>query len=188
MASGCRPSTPLRLTSLGFSFTVTLMISLIVAASENNVIGRDNAIPWRLPDDWKNFKETTMGCPLIMGRKTFESIGRPLPGRRNIIVTRQRELKIEGCDVVGSLEEAIDLAKSESPREIFIGGGEEIYRLALPLADRVYLTRVHTTIDGTVHFPELGEEWKEMDRRGHPADEKHPYAFTFLTFEKSPRP
>ena len=161
------------------------MISLIVAASENNVIGKDNDIPWRLPDDWKNFKATTMGCPLIMGRKTFVSIGRPLPGRRNIIVTRQKDVKFEGCDVVGSLEEAIALAKSDAPREVFIGGGEEIYRQALPLADRVYLTRVHTVIDGTVHFPELGDEWKEVSRQEHPADEKHPYAFTFLTFERT---
>nr|AIA16147.1 Dihydrofolate reductase [uncultured bacterium] len=162
-----------------------MMLSLIVAASENNVIGLDNDIPWRLPDDWKHFKDTTLGCPVIMGRKTHESIGRVLPGRRNIVVSRQKELKIEGCDVVASIQDALALAKTDAPREIFVIGGEGIFREALPLADRIYLTRVHATVEGDVFFPELNlKEWKEISRERHLADDHHPYAFDILILDR----
>ena len=183
-----------------------MKISLIAAASENNVIGKDNALPWHLPHDLAYFKRVTDGSPVIMGRKNYESIiaalGKPLPNRRNIIITRQEDLECEGCDVVHSLEEAIDAAKDhlstaschslsvsargelEVIQEIFIIGGGQIYAEALPKADRVYLTRVHTEIEGDVFFPELGEEWKEVSREHHEKDEEHAHAFTFMVFER----
>jgi dihydrofolate reductase len=158
------------------------MISLIVAASENNVIGRDGGLPWNLPDDLQYFKDTTKGHPILMGRKNFESIGRPLPHRRNIIITRQADYKAEGCDVVGSLEEAITLAGDDP--EIFVIGGGEIYKQVMDIADRIYLTRVHAEIDGDVFFPELGKEWREVSSKFHEANARHAYAFTFLVLEK----
>lgn len=162
-----------------------MRISLIVAVSENNIIGRDNALPWNLPDDLKFFRKKTEGHPIILGRKNYEAIGRALPNRRNIVVSRQTDLHIEGCDVVSSVEAAIDLAKETEDEEIFIIGGGEIYRLAFPLSDRVYLTRVHAEVEGDVTFPELSDEdWKEVERARHPADELHAYAFTFLTFDR----
>ncbi len=162
-----------------------MKISLIVAASENNVIGKDNDLLWSLPDDLQFFKETTEGHPIILGRKNYEAIGRALPNRRNIIVSRQEDLEVDGCEVTSSVEEAIELAKETENEEIFITGGGEIYRLALPLANRIYLTRVHAEIEGDVFFPELSEEeWEEVDRKEHPADEKHEYAFTFLIYDR----
>lgn len=158
------------------------MLSLIVAASENNVIGRENDLPWSLPDDLQYFKETTKGCPIIMGRKNFESIGRVLPGRQNIVITRQPEYAVEGCDVVGSLEEAIEVAGDAE--EVFVIGGGEIYKQALPMVDRVYLTRVHADIEGDVYFPELGSEWQETSAEHHDADEKHEHAFTFYVYDR----
>ena len=162
-----------------------MKISLIVAASENNVIGKDNDLLWSLPDDLQFFKETTEGHPIILGRKNYEAIGRALPNRRNIIVSRQEDLEVDGCEVTSSVEEAIELAKETENEEIFITGGGEIYRRALPLANRIYLTRVHAEIEGDVFFPELSEEeWEEVDRKEHPADEKHEYAFTFLIYDR----
>jgi dihydrofolate reductase len=158
------------------------MISIIVAADENNVIGKDNDLIWHLPDDLKFFKKLTSGHAIVMGRKTFESIGRPLPNRTNIIITRDKKFEAEGCTVVHSLEDA--LARSANDNEVFIVGGDQIYRLTLPLADRIYLTRVHHQFDGDRHFPELGSEWKETQSELHPKDEKHPYTFTFKTYEK----
>jgi dihydrofolate reductase len=159
-------------------------LSLIVAVSENNVIGKDDALPWSLPDDLKYFRQKTEGKPVIMGRKCYESIGRPLPNRRNIVVSRKEDLKIEGCEVVGSLEEAVEIAKGDA-EEIFVIGGAQIYELALPLAGRLYLTRVHAEIDGDVFFPEVDEnEWKEVSREEHDADQEHQDAFTFLVYER----
>lgn len=159
------------------------MISLIVAATENNVIGRAGDLPWRLRDDLRRFKELTMGKPIVMGRKTFESIGRSLPGRRNIIVTRQADYIAEGCDVVGSVANAVALA-DDAP-EIMVIGGAEIYRQFLPLTDRIHLTRVHATIDGDTHLPELHEdEWLETGREARSADADNDFDVTFLTLER----
>ncbi|MFH0769832.1 MAG: dihydrofolate reductase [Candidatus Peregrinibacteria bacterium] len=166
-----------------------MIVSLIVAASENNVIGRENDLPWSLPDDLKFFREKTRGAPVIMGRKNFESIirrnGRALPGRTNIVVTRQADWKHEGCVAVRSIEEAIERARQETREEIFIIGGGEIYRLAMSIANRIYLTRVHAEVPGDVFFPEISsDEWKEVSRQDHAKDDRHPYPFTFLTYER----
>lgn len=160
-------------------------ISLVAAASENNVIGDENEIPWHLPDDMKFFREITEGKPIIMGRKTFESIGKPLPKRHNIVISRQRDLEIEGCDVVGSLEEALELAEEESADEACIIGGGQIYSEGIDQADRIYLTRVHATVDGDTYFPEVDEEeWEEIDRQDHDKDEQHEYAFSIIHYER----
>ena len=162
-----------------------MRISLIAAASENNVIGRDCGLPWSLPDDLRYFKEKTLGHPVITGRKNYASIGRPLPGRTNIIVTRDAHFSAEGCRVVHSLEDAVEVAKQEDPEEIFVMGGGEIYALALPMADRVYLTRVHAEIDGDTYFPELdSEQWAEVSTEEHVADDRHAYDFTILVYDR----
>lgn len=158
------------------------MISMIVAADENNVIGKDNQLIWHLPDDLKFFKQKTSGHCIIMGRHTFESVGKPLPRRTNIIITRDKNYTAEGCKVVHSLEDALELAKEDD--NPFIVGGEQIYRLALPIADEVFLTRVHAEFEGDRHFPELGDEWKEVESEFHPTDEKHEHSFTFKTYRK----
>ena len=162
-----------------------MSINLIVAASENNVIGKDGDLPWNLPDDLQYFKDMTKGHPIIMGRKNFESIGRVLPGRHNIIITRQPAYTAEGCTITSSLEEAVNIAKQDAMEDVFIIGGGQIYAQALPIADRVYLTRVHAVIDGDVLFPELDGEWKEVSAVHHDADEKHDYAFTYYVYEKA---
>lgn len=160
-----------------------MIISLVAAASENNVIGKNGGIPWDLPKDFKHFHDATKGKPIIMGRKTHESIGRVLPGRKNIIVTRQA-IEIEGCDVVHSIEEALDLVKDE-PEVAIIGGGE-IYKQAIPLANRLDLTRVHTTIeDGNAFFPEFDEnEWELKSEERHEIDQDHASAYTFLLYDR----
>src|SRR5258708_7509586 len=126
------------------------MISIIVALSENNLIGVNNQLPWRLSADLKRVKAITMGHPLIMGRKTFESIGKPLPGRTNIVITRNKDFKADGCFVVSSLKEAIEKAKDDS--EIFIFGGGEIFREALPIVNKIYMTRIHHHFEGDTYF------------------------------------
>lgn len=154
------------------------MISIIVAASTNNVIGLHGELPWRLSDDLRRFKKITMGKPIVMGRLTFESIGRPLPGRQNIVMTRQRDYVAEGCDVVASADAAISMAGEAA--EIMIIGGGEIYSLFLPLADRIYLTRVRAELDGDAHFAALNEgEWQLTQREQRKADEAHSFDFTF---------
>lgn len=160
------------------------MISMIVAADENNVIGKDNQLIWHLPDDLKFFKAKTSGHAIIMGRNTFESVGKPLPKRTNIIITRDENYSAEGCVVVHSLEDALEKAHEVDPNP-FIVGGEQIYRLGLPIADRVYLTRIHHTFEGDRHFPELNGEWKEVESVEHPSNEKHAHSFTFKTYEKA---
>jgi len=161
-------------------------ISLIVAASENNAIGKGGKLPWHLPDDLRRFKELTMGHPIIMGRKTHESIGRALPNRRNIVITRQKGLILEGCDVVGSLKEALNAAQTPQPLvEVFVIGGGEIYQQALPLANKIYFTRVHAEVNGDTFFPEISKDkWEQVDAERHEADSENPYAFTFLVYEK----
>ena len=137
-----------------------MTLSLLVAADEANVIGKDNALPWHLPGDLKYFKNLTWGMPILMGRKTFESIGKPLPGRHSIVITRNPEWRHEGVEVVHSLEEALEAARRRSVKELFLIGGAEIFRSALPLADRVYLTRIYKRYEGDAFFPELGPEWQ----------------------------
>jgi dihydrofolate reductase len=139
-----------------------MIISIIAAMAENRVIGRAGAIPWDIPADRRRFRELTMGYPIIMGRKTFESIGRPLSGRRNIVLSRRPEYRREGCCVVHSLADA--LAASAGADEVFICGGEELYRLALPLADRIYLTVVHKLCAGDAYFPPIPAEFIETER------------------------
>jgi dihydrofolate reductase len=157
-------------------------VSIVVAASENNVIGVGNQLPWRLPDDLRRFKALTMGKPVVMGRKTFASIGKPLPGRLNIVVSRQ-QAAIDGALVVDSIDAA--LAAARPAEEIMVIGGAQIYGQALPRTTTIYMTRVHTQIAGDAYFPTLaGEAWREVDIEPHPADDRHAYAFTFLRFER----
>lgn len=159
------------------------MLTIIVAVADNGIIGSGNQLPWRLPDDLKRFKALSLGKPIVMGRKTFESIGRPLPGRTNIVISRQPGLEIPGGRVVASIEEA--LAAAQPAPEIVIVGGAEIYRQVLPQVGTIHLTRVHAEVAGDVSFPELREhEWREVAKEYHPADERHAHAFTFSTLER----
>ena len=164
------------------------MISLIVAAAENGVIGRQGQMPWHLPADLKHFKALTLGHPVVMGRRTFESIGRPLPGRANIVLTAHPTWPAPaGVLVAHSLPEALALAATQpGGDEICIIGGGEIYRQALPGADVVHLTEVHTTVpDGDAFFPPLPpREWREETRQRHPADERHAVAYSFVTLRR----
>lgn len=166
-----------------------MQLALIVAASENNVIGRENTLPWRLPDDLQFFKTKTIGHPLIMGRKTFESLPGLLPGRRHIVVTRDRSYNAEGVEEASSLEEAIMFAaKDAATEQVFVIGGGEIFRQAMAEANVIYLTRVHAWIAGDITFPEIDmNEWEEVERTKHPADAKHKFAFTFLTYKRKSR-
>jgi dihydrofolate reductase len=161
------------------------MISLLVAASENGVIGRDNAMPWHLPDDLKHFKALTLSKPVLMGRKTFDSIGRPLPGRTNLVLTRTAGWSVPGVTVVPDLDAAIRAAGSAP--ELVVAGGAQVYVLALPRATRIYLTRIHAVIAGDTRLPEIAEtEWRETSRELHPIDTRHPYAMSFVTLERYP--
>lgn len=158
-------------------------ISFVVAAAENNIIGDGKTMPWHLPNDLKFFKQKTLHHSVLMGRKTFQTLAKPLVDRRNIVITRNYNFKAEGVDVANSLEEAIGYCRDEN--EIFIIGGGEIYKEAMPIVDRIYLTRVHTEAEGSVSFPELPEkEWKRISAEDHPADEKHKYAYTFEVYER----
>ncbi|MBX2955056.1 MAG: dihydrofolate reductase [Cyclobacteriaceae bacterium] len=165
-----------------------MTISLIAALTENRVIGKNNDLPWHLPDDMKYFMQTTKGHPVIMGRKNYDSIPekfRPLPNRTNIVVTRQRDFVADGCIVVHSLEEALDEATNIVTDEIFIIGGAEIYRQGLPKANKLYLTEILATLDGDTYFPEFDtRSWKEVSRLHHPADDRHRYPFDFVVYEK----
>lgn len=155
-------------------------IALVVAAAENNVIGKNNQLLWRLPNDTKFFKNTTWGMPVIMGRKTFDSLGKPLAGRTNIVITRQNNWTAPGAKVVANLEEAMAVAADTDAKEAFVIGGGEIYALALPLAQRIYLTRVHGTFEGDAYFPVFDEqEWELLSNLDFPVDEKHAYAYSF---------
>ncbi len=159
------------------------MLSIIVAIAENNVIGKDNDLIWKLPRDMRHFKETTTGHYIIMGRKTFESNGRPLPNRTNVIITRDLNYKAEGCVVVHSLEDALQEAKNDP--EAFIIGGGVIYDLAMPLVDRIYLTKIHHSFEGDTFFPDLNmNEWNIIDQRDFEPDEKNDYSFTILTLDR----
>lgn len=162
-----------------------MTLSIIVAASENNVIGINNHLPWHLPVDMKYFKDTTMGKPIVMGRKSFEELGRVLPGRPNIMITRQKDYNAEGLYIVPSLEAGIEKAKTFGTEEIFITGGGEIFKMALPIIDRLYLTRVHAEVTGDTYFPEFDPRgWKLVKNERHEKDEKHAYALTFQVWER----
>lgn len=159
------------------------MISIIVAVAQNGVIGGGNQLLWHISEDLQRFKRITSGHPVIMGRKTFESLGRPLPNRHNVIITRQKDYQPEGVTVVGSLEEAIALFPAEE--EVFITGGGEIYRQALPLTDKVYLTVVCRDYEGDTHFPELDPaQWRELFREHHEHGKDYPYPFEYIDYER----
>ncbi len=162
-----------------------MTVALVAAADEQNVIGTDNRLPWHLPDDLAHFKTLTKGHPVIMGRKTFESIGRPLPKRRNIVVTRNRSYRAEGCDVVHSLDDALALGGSLDGT-VFVIGGADIYAQALPHAAQVFLTRVHASVgNGDAFFPALpSEEWDLVSEELHESDDRHAHAFSFLRYER----
>lgn len=169
------------------SVTHRPLISLMVAMAQNGVIGRANALPWRLPEDLRRFKEYTLGKPILMGRKTFDSIGRPLPGRLNLVLTRDLRWHAEGVTVVHSVEEA--LQRTRDSAELVAIGGAEIYRLLLPLAHRIYLTHVHADVPGDAFFPAFDPaQWDDVDYRTHPADERHAYPVTFVTLERRAGP
>lgn len=163
-----------------------MTLSAIVATDRNGVIGKDDDIPWHLPADLKYFKRRTLNHHIIMGRKTFESIGRPLPKRTNIIVTRNPFFIASNCLVVGSLEEAVQMARENGEVEAFIIGGGMIYEQAMPLIDRLYLTEVDMAVaDGAVFFPAIDEsDWAEVSREAHKADEQNPYDYTFRVMER----
>ena len=157
-----------------------MIISLLVAMDERRGIGKDNRLPWRLSSDLKRFRELTMGHHILVGRKTFESIGKPLPGREMIVITRNEDFKTAGCLVVHSLEAGIQIARDRREGELFICGGAEIYAETLGLADRIYLTQVQTVVDADTFFPELSsDDWIVEEIARHEADEKNQYAFTF---------
>jgi dihydrofolate reductase len=159
------------------------IVTLIVAVADSGVIGHDNALPWHLPDDLKRFKRLTLGKPVVMGRKTFESIGKPLPGRQNIVVTRDANYQREGITVVHGVDAALEAAAGQA--EIMVIGGAELFRLFLPLASRVHVTRVHGDIAGDVKWPPLDvREWKVVESERHETDERHIYAMTFEVWEK----
>jgi dihydrofolate reductase len=158
-------------------------LSVVVAADERGGIGHAGGLPWHLPEDLKRFKAITMGKPIVMGRRTWDSIGRPLPGRRSIVVSRQAGLAIEGAEVVGSLEQALQAA-SDAPEACVIGGAD-LYRLALPMAEVVHLTRVHATVEADTFLPALDpSDWEEVSSERHPADERHAYPYSFVTLRR----
>ena len=165
-----------------------MLISLIVAMDEKRGIGRAGRLPWHLRDDLKRFKQLTTGHHLIVGRKTWESIGRPLPGRKIIVISHHSAYCAPGCQVVTSLAEALSLAEQTGESEAFIGGGGEIFAQALPLAGRIYLTQVHARCECDVFFPSFDLiEWLSDALETHPADQDNEFPFTFSIFERAPR-
>jgi len=160
-----------------------MRVSLIAALAANGVIGRENRLPWRLSADLQRFKRLTMGKPVVMGRKTWESIGKPLPGRSNIVVTRDRGFSAEGCIVVHAIEQALDAAGDCD--EVMVMGGADLYRQMLPRADRLYLTRVKADVEGDTRFPPFEtKEWVEVQRESHCADEKNQYDYDFVVLDR----
>lgn len=158
-------------------------LALVVAAAENGVIGRGNRLPWHLPADLRHFKSVTMGKPMLMGRRTFESIGKALPGRRSLVLSRNASFAAPGVERVASMEEA--LALTTDAAELAVIGGADVFRLCLPRAARIYFTRVHTSIAGDTRFPGLDwSEWRCTERSVHAADESNPYAMTFFVLER----
>ena len=164
-----------------------MKLSLIAALASNNVIGRDNGLPWCLSTDLKRLKALTMGHHFIMGRKTWESVGRPLPGRTIVVITRRDDFNADGVTVVHTLEDAIQVAEAAGDSEAFIAGGAEIFALSIHRADRMYLTRVHADVEGDTYFPEFDDvtEWQLTDSEHFEADEKNDYPFSFLTYDRA---
>jgi dihydrofolate reductase len=165
-----------------------MIISAIAALSKNRVIGKNNDLPWRLPDDMKFFMETTKGHHVIMGRKNYDSLHekfKPLPNRTNIVITRQENFKAPGCIVLHDVEEGLELAENNSEKECFIIGGAEIYRLALPFTTRLYLTEIHAEIEGDTYFPDISRDaWVETRRQHHAVDARHQFAFDFVKYDR----
>ena len=166
-----------------------MIISLIAAVSRNRVIGKNNDLPWSLPDDMKYFMQTTTGHHVIMGRKNYESIPekfRPLPNRPNIILSRQKNLQIAGTQVVHTLEAAISIAEKNNESEMFIIGGAEIFSLGMQVTQRMYLTEIAADVEGDTYFPAFDKNvWREISRKHHPADDRHRYAFDFVVYERT---
>lgn len=161
-----------------------MMISFIVAMDKNRVIGKNNQLPWHLPADLQFFKRVTMGHPIVMGRKTHESIGRPLPGRKNIIVTRNKEYHSQGCLVIHTIEELLDYAQKQN-EEIFLIGGSELFKATFPYADRLYITKIEHEFEGDTFFPEFEQSnWNILSLEKGTQDEKNPYEFSFMTLER----
>lgn len=162
-----------------------MKISIIVAVAKNNLIGKKNSLPWYLPADLKHFKAITMGHYILMGQNTYASIGKPLPGRSTIILSNDPDYKQVGCVVVNTPEEAIKTAEKSGEKEFMICGGGQVYKTFLPLAHKIYLTRVHHKFDGDIFFPKLNiKEWKVISEESHEPDEKNPFAYDFLILEK----
>jgi dihydrofolate reductase len=165
-----------------------MTISLIAAVAKNGVIGNAGKIPWHLPDDMRHFRETTLHHSVIMGRKTYESMGRPLPERNNIVVTRQESYETSGCTVVHTLEDALKAARQEGIDEVFIIGGSELYREAMPIADRLYITSIDEEFEGDTLFPEINSfEWKKVSEEKGVVDKKNPHPHAFLVLERKGR-
>ena len=159
--------------------------SIIVAKAENQIIGQDNQLPWHLPNDLQHFKRITMGHHVIMGRKTFASIGKPLPGRALIVVTRNPNYRADGCTVAQDITTALTVAEQAGETEVFIAGGAAIYQATLAWADKIYMTEIRATIVGDTLFPIIkADEWQEVSRTPHPADQKHLYAYDFVELVK----
>jgi len=155
------------------------MIKIIVATSKNRVIGKNNSLIWRLPNDLKRFKQITSGSAVVMGRNTYESIGRPLPNRRNIVITRQN-INIKGCEVVNSIEQALLLCD----RNCFIIGGGEVYKQTIDIADKIYLTLIHEDFEGDSYFPEIDSSWSIISRIDNQPDNKNKHKYSFIEYEK----
>ena len=167
-----------------------IRLAVIVAAAENGVIGRNNSLPWHLPEDLRYFRRVTMGKPIVMGRRTFESIGRPLPGRTNIVISRNPGYSAGGVRLAASLDEALAMAehvaRTDGIGEVVVIGGAEIYALALPRANRLYLTRVHASVEGDALLPSLDwRQWREVSRERHAAAGDNPFDYSFLVYERS---
>lgn len=161
------------------------MLSHIVAASENNIIGRNNDLPWKLSNDFQYFKNKTWGMPVIMGRNSFDAMKKALPGRINIVVTRKTDWHRDNVSIAHGIDEAIIKAKDSGAKDIFIIGGGKIFKETIDIVDRIYLTRVHTTVEGDTSYPEINKnEWELVSSESHPADEKNNYPYTFEVWEK----
>ena len=165
-----------------------MIVSAIAALSKNKVIGKNNDLPWRLPDDMKFFMETTKGHHVIMGRKNYDSLHerfKPLPNRTNIVITRQEHFRAPGCIVLHDVEEGLEIAESNLEKECFIIGGSEIYKLAMPFTTRLYLTEIDAVIDGDTWFPDINKSaWAEMSRKHHATDARHQYAFDIVVYDR----
>lgn len=163
-------------------------IAMIAAVAENGVIGKDNDLAWSLPDDMKYFMNTTKGHYIVLGRKNYDSLPpkfRPLPNRTNVVITRQSDLQLEGAHIVNTLEEAFEFCKKNNQEKIFVIGGGQIYKLALPYADTLYITEVHHSFDGDTYFPEFDKsDWEEVSREPHGMDERHLYPFDFVVYKR----